>query len=174
LAIPPPAVIFAQRNLLPGQALLSWYILVNQLPFIPEMTFDSFIAYLWKKWSPGYDPSQDLAHVRDALPDRAHRSAALGYYRALQPWRHRRELGEEQRAVDLLAPQPTLYLHGKNDGCFRSDFVRGAQAVLPPGSVANVLDGCGHFLQLERAPEVNSLIASFLDTDAVAPSRAAS
>jgi hypothetical protein len=38
---------------------------------------------LWRDWAPGYDASGALRHVAAALPDRAHRRAAIGYYRAL-------------------------------------------------------------------------------------------
>ena len=59
--------------------------------------------------------------------------------------------------------QPTLYLHGRDDGCMAASLVEGAETFLTgEGSAAHVLDGCGHFLHLERPDEVNSLIVDFL------------
>jgi pimeloyl-ACP methyl ester carboxylesterase len=37
-----------------------------------------------------------------------------------------------------------------------------ADGALKPPSAAEVLDGCGHFLQLERPEDVNRRIAEFI------------
>ena len=42
----------------------------------------AFIDGLWADWSPGYDGSEDIPHVKDCLRDPANLAAALGYYRA--------------------------------------------------------------------------------------------
>ena len=42
----------------------------------------AFIDRLWADWSPGYDATEDLPHVKDALRDPANLAAAIGYYRA--------------------------------------------------------------------------------------------
>jgi pimeloyl-ACP methyl ester carboxylesterase len=77
----------------------------------------AFIARLWADWSPGYDATEDLALVRAALGTPENLAAALGYYRALfDPSRQSPELAVEQQAVSGVPPQPTLYLHGAQDG----------------------------------------------------------
>ena len=43
----------------------------------------AYIDGLWADWSPGYDATVDLVHVKDALRDPANLGAALGYYRAM-------------------------------------------------------------------------------------------
>ena len=41
----------------------------------------AFIERLWADWSPGYDASADLPHVKDALRN-GQLKAAIGYYQA--------------------------------------------------------------------------------------------
>lgn len=123
----------------------------------------AFIARLWADWSPGYDAGEDLAHVRAALGTPENLGAALGYYRALfDPSRQSPELAAEQRAVSAVPPQPTLYLHGDQDGCMAADVSGTVRGVLPPGSDVAVVEGAGHFLHLERPDEVNRRIVGFL------------
>ena len=57
---------------------------------------------------------------------------------------------------------PTLYLHGRDDGCFTYAFARWIPDVLPPGSQTTAVDRAGHFLHLERPDIVGDLIVEFL------------
>jgi pimeloyl-ACP methyl ester carboxylesterase len=50
---------------------------------------------------------------------------------------------------------PTTYLHGADDGCATSDYARWVKPVLPGGSRVEIVDGAGHFLQLDR-PDVTA------------------
>lgn len=123
----------------------------------------AFIARLWADWSPGYDATEDLAFVRDALGTPENLAAALGYYRALfDPAKQSPDLAAEQQAVSGVPPQPTLYLHGAQDGCMGADVIDAVRGALSPGSQADVVDGTGHFLHLERPDEVNRRILGFL------------
>ncbi len=123
----------------------------------------AFIARLWADWSPRYDASEDLAHVRAALGTPENLAAALGYYRALfDPAKQSPDLAGEQQAVSSVPPQPTLYLHGAQDGCMAVDVSGTVRSVLSPGSEVEVVEGAGHFLHLERPAEVNARIVGFL------------
>jgi pimeloyl-ACP methyl ester carboxylesterase len=148
---------------LAGQVRRSWYALAQQLPVVSEAAFEPLVERLWRDWSPGYDAAEDLAHLRAAVPDRAHRTAVLRYYRAaLQPWYRRAEYRTEQAAMRAVPSVPVLYLHGENDGCIGVDLGAGAAAVLPPGSSRVVVPDAGHFVQVEQPEVVADEILAFV------------
>lgn len=144
------------------QARASWYVLLNQLPVLPERVFWPVVRRLWRDWAPGYDPREDLDHLATALPDGARRTAALSYYRAYaQPWRHVRTYAAQQRASLGVPSVPTLYLHGELDRALLPEV--GAQVApdLAAGSRAVMVPNAGHFVQLQRPDVVMEEILSF-------------
>ena len=122
----------------------------------------SFLDRLWRDWSPGYRPGEHLAQVKDSLREPANLTAALGYYRAVGQQATR--YASEQQAVGAQAPQPTLYLHGADDGCIGADLARGAEAHLAADSRLIVVENAGHFLHLERPREVNDHILAWVSS----------
>jgi pimeloyl-ACP methyl ester carboxylesterase len=123
----------------------------------------AFLDKLWRDWSPGFQPGEHLARVKDCLRQPANLAAALGYYRAAggAPETGAR-YAAEQEAVGRQAPQPTLYLHGARDGCIGVDLVRGAERLLATSSRMIVIDDAGHFLHLEEPGQVNDHILSWV------------
>jgi pimeloyl-ACP methyl ester carboxylesterase len=98
--------------------------------------------------------------VKDCLRDPANLQAALGYYRAtlggvgLDP-----ALDEVQNKGSLPTAQPTLYLHGRTDGCMGVEVAEMASGFLTsPGSRLELVDDAGHFLHVERPDHVNQLV----------------
>ena len=150
-----------------AQLKRSWYIFFFQSVLAePIVAADdlAFVAKLWSDWSPGYDATVDLEHVREALRAPANLAAALGYYRALFDFSsHAKELRAEQAAASAAVPHTTLYLHGADDGCLGvemiGDHVLGS---LGPGSSISIVEHAGHFLHLERPGDVNARIREFL------------
>jgi pimeloyl-ACP methyl ester carboxylesterase len=122
----------------------------------------SFLDRLWRDWSPGYRPGEHLARVKDSLREPANLTAALSYYRAAGQDAAR--YASEQEAAGRQAPQPTLYLHGADDGCIGADLARGAEDHLAPGSRVIVVENAGHFLHLERPREVNDHILAWISS----------
>lgn len=158
MAVPPPSALgggFFNYD----QLRRSWYMFFFQNPLADmavSMNDFAFIERMWQDWSPGYDCAEDVAHVRAALGSDGNLAAAIGYYRALfDPTRHAPELAAEQVAAGQDPTQPLLYLHGSTDGCMGVEL-----ATLYPGTT--VVDGAGHFLQLEKPAVVNELVLKFL------------
>jgi pimeloyl-ACP methyl ester carboxylesterase len=166
----PPASALASGFLGFRQLRRSWYMFFFQSALaevaVPADDF-AFIDGLWAEWSPGLSSSasaEDRARVKEALVG-DHLAAALGYYRALfDPTRHDPELAADQAALAGTAPQPSLYLHGVDDGCLGVELAAPSLVLegLAPGSRAEHVAGAGHFLHLERPAEVNRLVLEFL------------
>lgn len=167
MAVPPLAV--AGRILFTYEQLKrSFYVFLFQTALadvIVPMDDLAFLAGLWRDWSPGYDAAQDMAFVRESLGEPANLAAALGYYRSmLDPTRHSPAYAEARDAAAAVPPQPTLYLHGADDGCFGVPEDDEMVAALSPGSRYERVPGAGHFLHLERPDVVNRLVLDFLSS----------
>jgi pimeloyl-ACP methyl ester carboxylesterase len=165
LAVPPPSVTaaaFADY----AQVKRSFYMFLFQLPIAERIVGGAdmaFVRRLWEDWSPGYDATTDLEYVTQSLTGPGRLSAAIGYYRAMfDPSLHNPRYAAEQAAVGAVAPQPTLYLHGENDGCLAVSHTRGMEDSLSPGSRVQTVPGAGHFLHLEQAQDVNKRILTWL------------
>ena len=156
LAVPPAAldeVLFSDYE----QLKRSFYLFMFRDPAGLAETVVArddlaFLDKLWRDWSPGFQPGEHLARVKDCLRQPANLAAALGYYRA----------AVDQEAAARQTPQPTLYLHGARDGCIGVDLVRGAERLLAPSSRMIVIDEAGHFLHLEEPGQVNDHILSWV------------
>ena len=116
LAVPPAGAV-AGGFMTYTQLKRSWYMFFFQhalADMVVGMGDLAFIDGLWADWSPGYDATEDLVHVKDALRDPAHLTAALDYYRAtlgnvgVDP-----ALDDVQAKASEITKQPTLYLHGR-------------------------------------------------------------
>ena len=144
----------------------SWYVFFFQTPlaeYAVGLDDYAFIDRLWADWSPGFDGSFDAARVKEALATPESLGAAIGYYRAMfagPP--EATDAAAAQAAAGTTSPQPTLYLHGADDGCMGLDTIGPVTEFLAPGSEMVVIEGAGHFLHVERPDEVNDHIIGFL------------
>jgi len=166
MAVPPSGALGAAffGNL--AQIKRSWYMFFFQHPFsdmiVPSNEL-AFIDMLWADWSPGHDAGEDVPHVKAALRDPANLAAALGYYRAtLGDGYNDPALADVQAAAQQDPPQPTLYLHGADDGCIGAEVAEFAATQAPGNIRVGIIDGCGHFLHVERPDVVNDEIMEFL------------
>ena len=155
LAVPPPAVA-TEAFLSYDQLKRSFYIFLFQTAMAPLVGADdmSFVDRLWADWSPSYDGSADLPHVKDSLREPDNLMAAIGYYRAM--------FTAGAGGGDAPLTQPTLYLHGDADGAFGVEGVSGTDEELPPGSRVQIVTGTGHFLHLEQPAHVNRMIVDWV------------
>ena len=167
MAVPPGAAMGAAflGNL--TQVQRSWYMFFFQHPLadlVVAANDMAFLDMLWSQWSPGYAADNDLRAVKDALRDPANMTAALGYYRAaLGTGYQDPQLAAIQDSVSSGLPtQPTLYLHGADDGCIGAEVAESARAMVTDNVAIEVIGGAGHFLHLEQPVAVNDRIIEFL------------
>jgi len=149
-----------------SQLQRSWYTFFFQSPLADlALPMDDFVFLdrLWADWSPGYDASYDLARVKESIGDGEHIAAAIGYYRALYDASgHSPDLADEQAAAMLPSPIPTLYLHGRDDGCFALEAIGNPLDFLAQGSEVVVVDDAGHFLNVEQPELFNRHVLDFI------------
>lgn len=166
MAVPPgnalPHALFTNA----AQLKRSWYMFFFQHRIADHVVASdefAFLDMLWNDWSPGYDAAADLPSVRAALSEPEHLAAALGYYRAsmgdgsVDPG-----LADVQAFAREVPSQPTLYLHGADDGCIGADVAESARALVGDNVTIGILDDVGHFLHLESPDLVNQQILEFL------------
>lgn len=139
-------------------ALAEKVVALNDLAFIEE---------LWRDWSPDFDPATELSYAKNCLRRPENLRAVIGYYRSyFDPVTFGTKLWQEEQLSLWGMPikQPTLYIHGANDGCVALDESR-VQAVkkyLGTGSRAEFLSDAGHFFWVEQPEKVNKLTLEFL------------
>lgn len=164
VAVPPPALAgnpFGDFDAIQRLAYIFFFQTALADVVVPLEEY-AYLRRLWEAWSPGYDPTDDLTHVRASLGTPANLAAALGYYRALfDPERHDPGLAAEQEASMSIPPVPTLYVHGEADGCAPAPDVA-IESSLAPGSRFVRMPGVGHFLHLEAPGEFHPHVLSFL------------
>jgi len=165
LAIP-PAPVMARAFTDVEQLKRSWYMFFQCTALAEHVIARdklAFLRMLWNDWSPGYDATEDVERVAEALAEPSHLLAALGYYRAqfgideLDPL-----LADEQQATAMTPPQPTLYMHGGSDGCLAAEYASSVLGFLAHESEVDVIKDAGHWLHLEKSQEVNRRIVEFV------------
>ena len=162
MAVPPEPAL-AGAGVDPGQWRRSWYTAFFQLPGAERLAARNDLALidrLWADWSPGYERDEvDRGPLKATLRSPGALGAAIGYYRAVG----REVLRRRFPSSTAVPSQPTLYLHGADDGCMKVALAAGAADHLPhPDSRVEVVDGTGHFLHLEAPEVVNGHVRTFL------------
>lgn len=173
----PPFEIFGENLVTYAQIKKSFYFWYFQMQRVIEDRIRqddfAFIRDIWGDWSPGFEAKEEVAHVAEALADADHLRAALGYYWGqFDPTR----FGSPEWAAEQAAawagnvPQPVLYLHGTNDGChgMSKQQVDSVPAYSGAGSEAELIEGVGHFMLVERPEEINRRITEWLGRTAPA------
>jgi pimeloyl-ACP methyl ester carboxylesterase len=164
----PPTASIGMSLFTYAQLQKSWYMFFFLSP-LAELALPlddySFIDHLWRDWSPGYDGTWDVARVKESIGDPERIAAAIGYYRALyDATPETPAFPDEQAAMTLPTPKPTLYIHGRDDGCMLLSSIGSPLDFMAEGSELEIVDGAGHFAHLERPDVVNRRIMGFVES----------
>lgn len=168
LNLPHPAC-FLREAKRPEQFLKSWYVLLFQIPFLPELLLGAFharaVAEMIKPASRdrGHFPEQALRVYRDNASRAGGLTAMLNWYRAAF------QLGGFQmlnRATYPIVDTPTLFLWGDQDVALSIRTTRGTEQHVSDLTF-RVLQGVSHWVQQEAADAVNTMISAWLQGERV-------
>jgi len=168
IAVPHPARLGAEIASDRKQLQRSGYVLFFQLRVIAELWVSAaraaFVERMWRKWSPGWRPDQDvLAPVRARFSAVAVARAALEYYRqVISP-----PAAEAARIAELFGGVQavrTMGIAGAEDGCISAEvFARAMRPEdFPAGLRVETTPRAGHFAHQEQPDAVNALIINWL------------
>jgi pimeloyl-ACP methyl ester carboxylesterase len=160
LAVPHSCALGPNRRGSFEQLRLSFYMWLFQLEGLAEEVVRrddcDFITKLWTEWSPGWDPpANHLSSVRETFQHADVLTAALSLYRCAFG-----TIGGDPRYESLRAAAegkinvPTLLLLGEQDRCLLPEMAKGAEAAFSDEYQVATVDGCGHFLHLQRPEEI--------------------
>jgi pimeloyl-ACP methyl ester carboxylesterase len=123
-----------------------------------------WLTSIWNDFSPGFDATDDIEHLKVSLADRDHlRAATIGVFQArIRPELHLSKYAAEQEAGDADFERPLLYLHGRQDGVFPARLAETAASALGRRGRQVFVEDAGHFLQLEQPQVVNDIVIDWL------------
>ena len=156
MSVPHPRTFLRQVRT-PAQLLMSWYMMLFQLPgagrLVAARDF-ALIDRLWRDWSPGFRlPDDERRQLKACLAESM--PAPIRWYRAA---------ARDTQGVRLFQKPittPLLYLHGANDGCIHPPTVDDSNRFA--GDYQHqILPSLGHFLHLEDPVGIASRIADWL------------
>jgi pimeloyl-ACP methyl ester carboxylesterase len=159
---------FLEEILTFSQLRKSWYILLFQLPWLPEMLFRAGdYAGLERilRTDPVHPETFDVLAIeqyKKAIAQPGALTSAINYYRALlqcNPLKLIREMG--------LVAAPTLVIWGEQDRYLGVPLTKGLESRVPNVTLELIPDA-SHWVQVEAPERVNGLMVNFLratDTD---------
>ncbi|MCU0266924.1 MAG: alpha/beta hydrolase [Actinomycetia bacterium] len=152
VSTPHPAAM--RGSLLHGQLLRSWYMGLFQVPWLAER----LLAPDGRFWSAVRDdlPDDFAAGYAERMRDRAARTAALAWYRAIP--------AEVTRPSVAVGPVdvPTLYVWGDRDPALGAAAARATRECVRGPYRFEVLAGAGHWIPETRGPELAVLLLEHL------------
>jgi pimeloyl-ACP methyl ester carboxylesterase len=166
LQVPPPAVW--ARNLTPRQLLRSWYMLLFQLPSVPEwwIARGDFAALgkMFRSTSrPGTFSAVDVEVYKAAARQPGALTAAVNYYRANLRTFLGRGFGDKEIRTHERVRVPTLFVYGERDFAIIPETVKGVADYVDAPYTELRLARSNHWGQQESPAEVNAALMSFLE-----------
>jgi pimeloyl-ACP methyl ester carboxylesterase len=175
MQVPPPAVW--RQNMSVGQFFRSWYMLLFQLPRVPEWALSrnnmaaidrTFTESVGRK---GSFNAADIEKYKEALRQPGAITAAVNYYRANVKRLLRRsrimrdpEAGESTRERSRFS-MPTMFFFGEKDFAIAPQSVAGMDNYFDGPFTEVRIPDSGHWIQNEAPEEVNARLIDFLKSD---------
>lgn len=147
----------------PRQMLRSWYILLFQLPWLPEAAlrrrqWRSMARSLQTTSRPGAFSDADLDEYRQAWAQPGAATGMLNWYRAIR--QQKIDLAQNPRIA-----APTLLIWGAQDRFLGREMAQPSIDLCDRGRLV-FLEAATHWVQHEEPDRVNDLIREFLAADA--------
>ena len=162
LNLPHPAKFTEALGKNPQQMLRSWYVLLFQLPLLPEFLLEiddnDLIATTFAETATNktaFTP-HDLRVYKEAAAKPGALTAMLNYYRhnfQFQSIFNRREWG--------VLEVPTIMIWGENDTALGKELTYGTEEYVRDFTIHYIPD-CGHWVQQEKPELVNQYMKEFL------------
>lgn len=160
LDAPYPPVVFRTMLTHPRQILKSWYIYSFQLPKLPESLlgrnrWKTLTNTLLRTLPPGTLVKEDIDDYREAWDQNNAMTSMLNWYRALvqhpirlpnSPW------------IEM----PALVLWGGRDFALGRELAEASVKLCKNGELV-VFENTNHWIQIEKAQEVNRRLLEFFD-----------
>ncbi len=164
LSVPHPVAFLENLARNPAQLRRSAYMGLFQLRGVAERVVArdhfAFVDRLFRDWSPGLRIDRaSLDRVKAAIAPSF--PAALEYYRALA-WPPGEALRRIRDARARTIVTPTLHLTGARDGCIGPEVGRAQQRWFGGPFQSTVIEGAGHFLQMEQPELVAARVIDWL------------
>ncbi len=141
----------------------SWYIFFFQLPFLPELLFQSddyraiSSAFIDMAIDKSAFTTQDLEAYKDAAAKRGALTAMINYYRNIFP----EFLNPQDRPQWGLLTVPTLMIWGENDTALGKELTYGTEEYVQNFQIFYI-PNCSHWVQQEKPELVNKYMRDFL------------
>jgi len=162
LNLPHPAK-FKEGLSTPQQLLKSWYIVLFQLPFIPEsiLQWNDYQAIAAAFKNMAVDKSaftqEDLEAYKDAAAKRGALTAMLNYYRCTF-----QSMLKSQPQWSVLNV-PTLMIRGEKDTALGKELTYGTETYVSDFRL-KYIPNCSHWVQQEQPELVNQYMREFLSS----------
>ena len=152
-----------QSNFSLAQLKKSWYVLLFQLPWLPEKLVRrnnfEFIDQLYRDWCPHWDESAfALEPVKKALAAPGGLVAALAYYRSMI----RGSSSRDREIMSRRTSVPSLWIAGEADGSVGLEQFEGMESAFTGPFELFIVDRAGHFVHREAADLVHNKLLQFL------------
>ncbi|HJZ84878.1 MAG TPA: ribosomal protein L7/L12 [Polyangia bacterium] len=165
LGCPHPSQLVAALRKSRRQLARSWYILLFQLPWLPEQTLSRFghslLPTIYRRLATdrSHLAADEIEPFVDGLRKPGAAKAMIDWYRAA----FRAAVRDRGRVPSYpVIEADTLLIWGENDfGHGYDDLVPGTERYAPKLRV-EIIERCGHFMQAERPDRVNALLTEFL------------